>query len=118
MATVEKRDHLVPITPIVTNGVCFMCQRVSRDYSSVRAAKARMEINQRLKKYINVQVSEGSLCKDCLKSMETVVTKVDDLRDGILVDKAGSHSNLNLTKVGASTSTFCASVVVHQMSPS
>ena len=104
MALMDRRGTLKLINPIVTSGICFMCQTITEDESIPCDDDPfdQVEINRSLKKYVNIQVAEGSLCKQCLQKLQLVVTSVDELRNGVLVDKVDTYSSSHFAKVSSS----------------
>ena len=79
-----RMHKLTPINPQLPRKTCFVCQRFSERGSNVASNKARFDLHECLKCYVNLEVVEGWICLSCISNFKTIMLKVDKFRSSAI----------------------------------
>ena len=82
---------LTPVKPKVQRHICFVCQNVAKDPQRLDHSKKGNALKQRLARYVQLHVEDGTMCRNCSRSLDTIQKNVEKFRSRVVgIDSPGA----------------------------
>ena len=90
--------YLTPIKPKSKPDVCFVCTGLARQPERIGDARCRSEeeLKMKLAKYVQLHVESGTICRNCVRQLDTIVKCVNKFRANI-IDSSFKRCNSDAT---------------------
>ncbi|XP_038072592.1 uncharacterized protein LOC119741050 [Patiria miniata] len=93
--------------------LCIACQNISESGQRVVSNRGRLDLQECLKQYLNLEVEQGWMCINCVRQVKTIVKKVNMFRSSVLagqcnrtykVSHVGEENEAVITETQSDTS--------------
>ncbi|XP_022079345.1 uncharacterized protein LOC110973116 [Acanthaster planci] len=64
--------------------MCIACQSISENGRHILSNKGRLDLQECLRQYLNLEVEQGWMCSNCVRQVKTIVKKVNTFRSSVL----------------------------------
>ena len=94
---------LTPIKPKLGQDVCFVCLEPAKQPKHIGSSRCKGEEDLKLKlaKYVQLHVESGTICRNCLRQLETIIKNINKFRSKIVDSgyKRCKEADFNSAKV-------------------